>query len=218
VFVNSNEKGALAEMSIAREAVRLGIGVLKPLSERQRYDLGLEVGDRILRVQCKWGSLVDDDVIHVRLSTSRYDGRRYIRTSYEVGEIDAVAVYCEPLDSVYLLPIELVAGRTFVHLRLAPAKNGQRASINSAGRFRLSGAIAQLGERAPGRREGGGSSPPGSIVDVPAVAETVGAHIFRQHFGWYMERAAAGTEIRVTKRGRPYVRLVPFHQKLDEAP
>jgi prevent-host-death family protein len=39
------------------------------------------------------------------------------------------------------------------------------------------------------------------------VAE-VGAHEFRNRFGWYMERAAAGEEIRVTRRGRPYVRLL----------
>jgi prevent-host-death family protein len=45
----------------------------------------------------------------------------------------------------------------------------------------------------------------------------VGAHEFRNHFGWYMERAAGGTEIRVTKRGRPYVRLVPYQQTLTEA-
>jgi prevent-host-death family protein len=213
--VNSNEKGALAEMSIAREAVALGLGVLKPLSERQRYDLGLELGDRILRVQCKWGNLADDDVIQVRLSTSRYDGHKYVRTKYEVGEIDAVAVYCGALDSVYLLPIELVAGRSYVHLRLTPAKNGQRASINSADQFRLSGAIAQLGERSAGSRKGGGSSPPGSTSK--SHGSEVGAHALRERLGWYMERAAAGTEIRVTKRGKPYVRLVPFQKALEEA-
>jgi prevent-host-death family protein len=214
--VNTNEKGALAEMSIAREAVRLGLGVLKPLSERQRYDLGLEIAGRVFRVQCKWGNLVNGEVIHVRLSTSRYDGNRYVRTNYEVGEIDAVAVYCEALDCVYLLPMELVAGRTYVHLRLTPPKNGQRASINSASAYRLSGAIAQLGERSAGSRKGGGSSPPGS-THSPQQPSEVAAHDLRERLGWYMERAAAGTEIRVTKRGRPYVRLVPFQQALDNA-
>lgn len=192
MFVNSNQKGALAEMSIAREAVRLGVGVLKPLSERQRYDLGLEIDDRILRVQGKWGKLVGRDVIHVRLSTSRYNGHGYVRTNYEVGEIDAVAVYCGALDSVYLLPIELVAGRSYVYLRLAPAKNGQRASINSAEKFSLSGAIAQLGERRYGIPKGGGSSPPGSTTAQPHQSTEVGANEFRSQFGWYMERARGG--------------------------
>jgi prevent-host-death family protein len=42
---------------------------------------------------------------------------------------------------------------------------------------------------------------------VPAV-ETVGAHQFRNHFGYYMEQAAQGTEVVVSKRGRPFARLL----------
>jgi prevent-host-death family protein len=37
----------------------------------------------------------------------------------------------------------------------------------------------------------------------------VGCHEFRNHFGYYLERAAAGEEVRISRRGRPYARLVP---------
>jgi len=37
----------------------------------------------------------------------------------------------------------------------------------------------------------------------------VGAHQFRNHFGYYMERAAAGAEILVRRRGKLYARLGP---------
>jgi prevent-host-death family protein len=37
----------------------------------------------------------------------------------------------------------------------------------------------------------------------------VGAHQFRNHFGLYMERAAAGAEILIRRRGQPYARLGP---------
>jgi prevent-host-death family protein len=37
----------------------------------------------------------------------------------------------------------------------------------------------------------------------------VGAHEFRNHFGLYMERAAAGSEILIRRRGRPYAWLGP---------
>jgi antitoxin (DNA-binding transcriptional repressor) of toxin-antitoxin stability system len=36
----------------------------------------------------------------------------------------------------------------------------------------------------------------------------VGAHEFREHFGWYMQRAAAGEEILVTRPCRSTVRLL----------
>jgi len=35
----------------------------------------------------------------------------------------------------------------------------------------------------------------------------IGAHEFRNRFGWYAERAAAGESILVTFRGRPHLRL-----------
>ena len=40
-------------------------------------------------------------------------------------------------------------------------------------------------------------------------SETVGAHLFRNHFGYYLERAAGGDEILITRRGKPYARLLP---------
>jgi prevent-host-death family protein len=42
----------------------------------------------------------------------------------------------------------------------------------------------------------------------------VGANEFRNRFGWYMERAAAGEEFLVRRRGRPYVRLTPAAPQL----
>jgi len=37
---------------------------------------------------------------------------------------------------------------------------------------------------------------------------------FRRRIGWYMERAAAGEEFHVRRRGRPYVRLTGADQQL----
>ncbi len=49
-----NLKGNVAELKIAAEAARLGIDVLRPMTEHCRYDLVFEVGGELLRVQCKW--------------------------------------------------------------------------------------------------------------------------------------------------------------------
>jgi len=38
---------------------------------------------------------------------------------------------------------------------------------------------------------------------------SVGAHEFRNRFGYYMECAAGGAEVAISRHGRPYVRLVP---------
>ncbi len=217
-FVDSNHKGNVAEMAIAAEAARLGLSVLYPLTEHGRYDLVLEIAGRLLRVQCKWARRVGDVVV-VNLTTSRRGPAGYVRRTYSATEIDAVAAYCGEINACFLLPIDLVAGRRSIHLRLAPARNGQLAALNFADEFRL-GAVAQLAERCRGTAEVGGSNPPSSIAAAVEEAleppsEAVGAHEFRNRFGLYMERAAGGTEILVHRHGRPYARLGPPGLKSD---
>ena len=214
---DTNHKGNVAEMVIATEAMKLGIDVFKPLNEHTRYDLIFDVGARLLRVQCKWGRLRDDDdVVVVNLSGYRLTSRGSIRSVYGAHEIDAVAVYCGDLDRCYLLPIELVAGKRALHLRLRPPKNRQRAALNWASQYEF-GAVAQLGERLGGTQEATGSSPVSSTAHTAPQAEIVGAHDFRCLFGWYAQRAAAGHEIIVTRRGKPYVRLLPARDQLELA-
>jgi hypothetical protein len=113
--------------------------VLKPVAEHSRYDLVFEIGDRLLRVQCKWAPL-RDGVIPVRLMSSRYKPNgQNIRVAYSVDEIDAVAAYCENLDRCYLIPVARVAEMRGFQLRLDPPLNGQRASLNWAADYEFPG-------------------------------------------------------------------------------
>ena len=205
---DANYKGNVAEAAIAAAAVKLGIEVLRPQFEHGSYDLVFEIGSRFLRVQCKWARLKPDgSVMYVQLAGCRHTPAGYVRTTYSADEIDAVAVYCEEVNECYLLPIELVAHRNALHLRLTPPRNEQRAALNWAADYRL-GAIAQWEERLRGTQEVAGSSPASSTPSDLTVAE-VGAHEFRNHFGWYMERAATGEEILIKRRGKPHARLGP---------
>jgi prevent-host-death family protein len=212
--LSSNQKGGIAETAITAAATKLGIPVLRPAVEHGRYDLAFEIGGKILRVQCKWGSLHDDGaVIKASLTSSWHSPTAgYIRTSYSEDEIDLVAVYCADLDRCYLLPISLVAGRRAIQLRVKPPRNGQRACLNLAVDFELPGAVAQLEEHLHGMQGARGSSPLSSTS--PPETLNVGAHEFRNHFGYYLERAADGHDVLVSRRGRPYVRLVPVEPRL----
>jgi hypothetical protein len=84
-----------------------------------------------------------------------------VYTTYDASEVDAVAVYCQELKRCYWLPIDMVAGRRAIYLRLEPTANNQEVAINFAADYEL-GAIAQLGERSAGSRKVGGSNPPSS--------------------------------------------------------
>jgi prevent-host-death family protein len=212
--LSTNRKGAIAEAKIIAAATELGVPVLRPTQEHGRYDLAFEIAGQILRVQCKWGNLDEDGaVIRVNLTSSRCTPNGYERRFYEEGEIDLVAVYCGDLDRCYLLPHEDLVGRRSLWLRVAPPKNAQRACLNRAIDFELPGAIAQLGERLSGTQEVAGSSPASSTPSPPETLH-VGCHEFRNHFGYYLERAADGHEILISRRGRPYARMIPVEPRL----
>ncbi len=198
------EKGAVAEAKIYAAAVEAGIVVARPLTEGRRYDLIFDIGPRVLRVQCKWAPR-KGDVIVVSARTCRYTPSGYVRTTYAATEVDGIAAYCPELDACFYVPIEDIAGKSIAHLRLSPARNRQLAGVTMADQYRL-GAVAQLGERLRGTQEAVGSSPisstPSSGADI-----VVGAHAFRDRFGYWMQLAASGTDVVVTRHGTTRVRL-----------
>lgn len=207
-------QGQVAEAVIAAEAIKLGVPVLRPISEHGRYDLIFDLSSRLLRVQCKWGNR-KGGVVAANLGGNYLSPSGYVRSTYGTDEIDAIAIYCGALDECYLLPIALVEGQSTVHLRLTPARNGQRAGLHFASDYSLSGAVAQLGERWRGTPEATGSSPVSSTAQAMTGPGIVGSHEFRCLFGWYAQQAAAGHEILFTRRGKPYVRLVPARDQPD---
>jgi prevent-host-death family protein len=210
--LNPNAKGAIAEAEIV-VAVRVGVPVLRPMSDHCRYDMAFEIGDRIWRVQCKWGRYAPESgVIHVRVASSRCTPNGYVRSTYCEREIDLLAVYCQSLDRCYLVPASLVAGKVELYLRVSPTRNAQRACINLARDYEFTGAVAQLGEHSAGSRKVRGSSPlsstPSESPEQTAPAtHLIGAHELRERFGYWMERAAAGERVTVTRHGRPHVTM-----------
>jgi PD-(D/E)XK endonuclease len=212
VFVeNPNHKGDVAEAALAFAATKLGLTVLRPWSGHARYDLVLDVGGRLFRVQCKWGRLARQaTVVSVQLGTYWHGPRGSVRTTYRETEVDLFGVYCGDIGRAYLLPASLCAGKQVVQLRLTAPRNGQRAGIILAEDYAFPGAVAQLGERCDGIAEARGSNPLSSTVSAPTPPElAVGADQFRQKFGYWMELIEKGQEIVVTRRGRPRLRMAP---------
>jgi PD-(D/E)XK nuclease superfamily protein len=197
------EKGAIAEAKIYAAAVEAGIVVARPFTEGRRYDLIFDVGPKLLRVQCKT-SPRQGDVIVLRAVTSQYTPSGHVRTRYAASEVDGIAAYCPELDACFYVPIEDLEGKAVAHFRLAPARNGQRAGVTMTAQYRL-GAVAQLGERSAGSRKVVGSIPISSTPS-PGADIVVGAHAFRERFGYWMQ-LAAGTDVVVTRHGTTRVRL-----------
>ena len=166
--LSSGQKGAIAEAELAAAALRLGVGVLRPVAEGVRYDLVFDIGTRLLRVQAKWACL-HGDVVTAFLRTSRHTPTSgYVHTTYSAAEVDVCGLYCDALNSCFLLPINEIAGAASVRLRVARARNNRRIGVRMAQDYDLAkmlddlGAIAQLGERRAGSAKVAGSSPASS--------------------------------------------------------
>jgi hypothetical protein len=154
-MLTTDQKGAIAEAEIAIAAVRLGIGVLKPVAEGERYDLVFDLRHQLIRVQCKWASLYMD-VIVVRCYSARRNRAGLLRRVYSSDEVDAFAAYCPDTDRCYFLPIERFHRRE-VRLRVSPTRNNKRLGVTWAKDYEFAaklaqpqGAVAQLGERLAG--------------------------------------------------------------------
>jgi hypothetical protein len=148
------DRSQLAVMLAFEDA---GYGVFMPFGENTRYDLIIDDGERLSRIQCKTGRL--------RLGAVRFavcscyghhrnpgESRRDYR-----GQIDFFAVYCPETKGVYLVPIEDVPLKSQATLRVEPTRNGQKRNIRPAADYE----IAKIGFKATARlagRPGAGGS------------------------------------------------------------
>jgi hypothetical protein len=143
VELTTDQKGAIAESAIVHAAIKLGIGVYKPLSDGERYDLVFDVRTRLLRVQCKWAPRIGNVVV-VRCYSARRarDGLR--RRLYESSEVDLIAAYCPHLERCFAVSAERFHGHPEVHIRVAPSRNNQQRGVNWADDFAFDARLTAL--------------------------------------------------------------------------
>lgn len=88
------------------KAQSLGLRVLKPWGDSERYDFVLDCGGPMWRVQLKSTAAVHARGYEVQAIRGVY-GRG--KSGYTADEIDVLAVHIRPRDVWYVLPVEVVA-------------------------------------------------------------------------------------------------------------
>lgn len=128
------DKTALATMQALQAS---GYAVSVPFGENVRYDLVIDDGERLARVQCKTGRLRDGAVRFATCSCYGHHARPLdARRDYH-GEIDYFAVYCPETSGVYLIPIADLAVRVQAALRVEPTRNGQQRRVRQAATYEI---------------------------------------------------------------------------------
>ena len=114
-----------------------GYALLVPFGENTRYDLVVDDGEVLARVQCKTGRLRDGAIVFAVTSTyGHHRNPANVRRTYR-GEIDYFAVYCPETAGVYLVPVNDVPSRSIARLRVVPARNGQEKRIRHAADYEI---------------------------------------------------------------------------------
>src|SRR4051794_40773017 len=129
-------KGDLAELMVAADLARQGYRLAFPYGEDCPYDLVIERGGVFERVQVKH-TTARAGVLEIRCRSQSLTGGRVRQvTRYTTAHIDWLAAFDPASGRCYYVPAsELGDGRDTLTLRLAPARNNQRAGVRMAAAY-----------------------------------------------------------------------------------
>jgi hypothetical protein len=113
-----------------------GYAIFVPFGENTRCDLGIEIGPRIARVQCKTGRL-RKGAVRFKVCSSYAHHRAKTPSRDYLGQVDFFAIYCPETSGVYLVPIEDISLRSQGALRIDPPRNHQRRGIRFAADYAI---------------------------------------------------------------------------------
>src|SRR3954464_809706 len=105
------ERGEWVELCFMAKAAGLGIAVSKPMGESRRYDVLVEAGGRIARVQVK------STIYCRRRNEYSLNVMGPGRKSYKEGTVDFFAVYLIPVDEWYIIPYKGLGKKLTLHFR-----------------------------------------------------------------------------------------------------
>ncbi|MCU4744028.1 group I intron-associated PD-(D/E)XK endonuclease [Halobacteria archaeon AArc-m2/3/4] len=117
--MNTKQTGDETEAKIIAALISRGYSVSIPFGDNDRYDLILETGTELHRVQCKTG-WIEDDVVRFKTASKTTSDGQVEMTDYD-GEIDAFGVRCKDNDALYWVPLK-DAGKKSTYLRLTEPK------------------------------------------------------------------------------------------------
>jgi hypothetical protein len=117
--MNTKSKGNKAESVILAEFIKYDIPVLLPFGDNEKYDLVIDLNGVFKSVQVKYGRYMNGCVV---ADTRHRVGAKRIEYETYGGKVDFIALWCEELDTKYLIPIS-EGNKTNITLRVDTPKN-----------------------------------------------------------------------------------------------
>jgi len=120
---HTKDRGDMAEMQFMLDAAQRGFGVAKPYGDNEHYDVVVDSGKRLWRVQVKSTASTHHRGFSVR--SSWRSSRRQI--AYTEEDVDFLAVRIAGCGIWYVIPVRALGGRLTIHLYpFGSRKGGKR--------------------------------------------------------------------------------------------
>ena len=126
--MNTNQKGKITELNVLTYITKLGYSVSIPFGDKDRYDQIWDINGKLLRVQIKTASPLDEEVSGIKSHT------------YTKNDIDFFATCWD--EKVYLIPIEECSHSK--KLRFFSNKSSQIKGINWAKDYEVEEVLKKL--------------------------------------------------------------------------
>lgn len=116
--MNTKKQGDIGVAAAILYYTKKGYTVSVPLGDSARYDLVVDKGNEVYRVQVKTTNYTSPHgvpILNLRTSGGNQSGAG-ISKLISASETDLVFGYCLVDDTMYEFPVEVVAGKVAVHL------------------------------------------------------------------------------------------------------
>ena len=130
--VTTYDRGNISEGIVMSAYIKAGLMVSVPFGTGAPYDLIVDNGSRLCKVQVKTGWFWKGCILYKSQRRVR-EAHPHAARPYTETEVDYFVIYYPPADSIYVVPFKMFGGTGC--LRIDPVQNGQKKLIRWAKDF-----------------------------------------------------------------------------------
>lgn len=127
--MNNNDKGLITELEVKKNLIEQGYTVSEPINQDSSYDLIIDTGEELKKIQCKSASHKNGKIL-IRIASVTNNTSQTKRKYYTEDEVDYFATYSKKTEKTYLIPFE-DTGKTKIALRYEEA-DIEHPNVNKA--------------------------------------------------------------------------------------
>lgn len=125
LILNSKAKGNIGEIKVASEFIKYGCIVSFPFGDNARYNLIVDTGDELWKVQVKYSDSKPEynSWRCVCVSSTNHTTNKKL-TNYK-NDVDVMAFYIPDIDTCVMFKIDEIGDKTNIFVRVEPPTNNQ---------------------------------------------------------------------------------------------